>query len=262
VSDKAQRAPASLRPPDDRRTYRRLGIVKRLQAFQVTVQETDLMVQADCDLSDFCREEALTQRGYIEQYIKRYPQFLKTLTPWPCDEPAPEIIRWMISAGQAAGVGPMAAVAGAVAEAVGQALRRYSKEVVVENGGDIFLSMDGPVTIGLFAGQSPLSMQNGLQLDPGGNPLAVCTSSGTIGHSLSRGRADAVCIVTRQCALADAVATAAANRVASARDIPGAIRFARSIDGVMGVAAICGDRLGLWGDLRLVKLDRRKKLEF
>jgi ApbE superfamily uncharacterized protein (UPF0280 family) len=167
----------------------------------------------------------------------------------------------MTAAGQTTGVGPMAAVAGAIAEAVGQALGRYSGEVIVENGGDIFMVLSEPVTIGLYAGQSPLSMRMGLRLESDGKPLAVCTSSGTVGHSLSSGRADAVCIVARQCALADAAATAVANRIINPRAIPEAIRFARSIGGIEGVVAICDDRIGLWGDLRLVKLDGRKKLE-
>jgi ApbE superfamily uncharacterized protein (UPF0280 family) len=243
------------------RSYRRLALMTRLVAFQVTVQETDLLVQAERPLTDICREEVMTQRAYIENHIKRFPEFRTTLVPWQDTSPAPEIVRAMIAAGQAAGVGPMAAVAGAIAEAVGQVLGRFSSEVIVENGGDVFMMVDRPVTIGLYAGSSPLSMRTGLQLDPGGRPLSVCTSSGTVGHSLSRGRADAVCIVARRCALADAAATATANRIAKARDIPEAIRFARSIDGIEGVVAVCGERMGLWGDLRLVKLDRRKKLE-
>ena len=150
----------------------------------------------------------------------------------------------------------MAAVAGAMAETIGQFLGRHSKEVIVENGGDIFLTLKGIVTIGLYAGQSPLSMRIGLQLDPGREPLAVCTSSGTIGHSLSHGHADAVCIVARQCALADAAATAVANRVSSVDAIPEAIRFARTIEGVEGVVVVCGEQMGLWGDLRVERLDR------
>ena len=256
---KQKRITASLHGASgERRTYRRGAMVTHLHSFQVTVQETDLMVQAEQDLSVLCREEVLAQRGYIEQYSKRFPEFLRTLHPWADSEPAPEIIRRMIQAGQEAGVGPMAAVAGAIAEAVGQVLGRHSQEVVVENGGDIYLVLNRPVTVGLYAGQSPLSMRTGLQLDPGGKPLAVCTSSGTIGHSLSMGCADAVCVVARQCALADAAATAVANRIADARAIPEALQFSRSIEGLMGVVAICGDRMGLWGDLHLAKLDRRK----
>jgi hypothetical protein len=251
----------SRRPAAEKRDYRRLALVERLVSFQVIVQETDLMIQAEKDLSDVCREEVLTQRGYLERYIRRFPAFLKTMTPWHSDEPAPEIIRDMITAGKAAGVGPMAAVAGAIAETVGQVLRRHSNEIIVENGGDIFFSLKGPVTIGLYAGRSPLSMRTGLRLEPQAESFAVCTSSGTVGHSLSSGRADAVCIAARHCALADAAATAVANRVAGAGDIPEAIRFARSIKGIEGVVVVCGERMGVWGDLQLVKLDRRKKLD-
>ena len=244
------------------RTYRRLAMVDRLATFRVIVQETDLMIQAEQNLTELCREEVLTQRGFIEQYINRYPRFKTTLSPWRSDQPTPEIIRLMTAAGEAAGVGPMAAVAGAIAEAVGQVLYRVSGEVVVENGGDIFLALKGDVTIGLFAGASPLSMRIGIRLDPGGEPIAICTSSGTVGHSLSKGHADAVCIVARQCALADAAATAVANRVSGARAIPEAIRFARSIDGVEGVVVVCGEQMGLWGDLQIVRLDKGKSLNF
>jgi len=246
-------------PVAEERSYRRLAMVDRLVAFQVTVQETDLMVQASQDLTAVCREEVLSQRSYIDRYIRRFPAFRTTLTPWQQDDPAPEIVRMMIAAGKQAGVGPMAAVAGAMAETVGQALLRHSREVIVENGGDIFLAVKGPVTIGLYAGASPLSMRIGLQLEPGPEPLAVCTSSGTVGHSLSHGKADAVCIVARQCALADAAATAVANCVSAGDAIPEAIRLARSIKGVEGVATVCGEKVGLWGNLRIVRLDKGKK---
>jgi ApbE superfamily uncharacterized protein (UPF0280 family) len=230
----------------EERSYRRLAMMDGLVAFQVTVQETDLMVQASQDLTAVCREEVLSQRSYIDHYIRRFPSFRTTLSPWQQDDPAPEIVRMMIAAGKQAGVGPMAAVAGAMAETVGLALQRYSREVIVENGGDIFLAVKGTVTIGLYAGASPLSMRIGLQLEPGPAPLAVCTSSGTVGHSLSHGRADAA-------------ATAVANRVSAGDAIPEAIQLARSIEGVEGVAAVCGDKVGLWGNLRIVRLDKGKK---
>lgn len=247
--------------PGQTRRYRRLAAVARLTSFHVTVQETDLWLQAETDLSSVVREEVLVQRGYIEQYIRQFPAFRTALAPWEDAGPAPDIVRRMISAGRAAGVGPMAAVAGAIAEAVGETLQRFSQELVVENGGDIFMMLEEEVTIGLFAGRSPLSMRVGLRVHPTGAPLGVCTSSGTVGHSLSQGRADAVCILARSCALADAAATAVANRILTPATIPAGIRFARTIAGVEGVAAVCGDRLGVWGNLRLVGLDRRKKLE-
>jgi hypothetical protein len=100
-----------------------------------------------------------------------------------------------------------------------------------------------------------------LQLEPGQQPLAVCTSSGTVGHSLSRGRADAVCIVARDGALADAAATAAANHVFGQDAIPQTIAWARAIPGVEGVVAVCGNQMGLWGAIRIVRLDGEKRLE-
>ena len=113
----------------------------------------------------------------------------------------------MIRAGTVAGVGPMAAIAGAIAENVGRGLLEFADQVIVENGGDVFIKTRRPVTVGIYAGSSPLSMQIGMRLDSKKAPLAVCTSSGTLGHSLSLGRADAVCAVADSCALADAAAT-------------------------------------------------------
>ena len=114
----------------------------------------------------------------------------------------------MVKAGKNAGVGPMAAVAGAIAEHVGLGLLKSTNHVIVENGGDIFIKTDAPLTVGIFAGKSSLSLRIGIRLSGGPKPMAVCTSSGTVGHSLSLGRADAVCVAADSCAIADAAATA------------------------------------------------------
>jgi ApbE superfamily uncharacterized protein (UPF0280 family) len=164
----------------------------------------------------------------------------------------------MALAGQRAGVGPMAAVAGAIAEWVGRALLSENEEVIVENGGDIFLKTGRPVTVGVFAGRSPLNMKIGLRVDSGSKPAAVCTSSGTFGHSLSRGSADAVCVQSASCALADAVATAAGNRVRTAGDITSAIDFVKSIDPLGGILIVKDDTVGMWGDLKVVPLAGKK----
>ena len=236
------------------RDYRRISGMGHLHAFRVMVQETDLHVQATTDLSRQCREAVLMQRGYLEAFIQQHPGFLTSLNPWPEGNPAPQLVAEMITAGARAGVGPMAAVAGALAEHVGRDLLAISNEVIVENGGDVFLAVKQPVTMGIAAGASPLSGKVGLRLDPAGRPLAVCTSSGTIGHSRSDGRADAVCIAARQGALADAAATAVANRVQGPDDLGAAIDFARSIEGLSGVLAICEDRMGAWGHIEVVPL--------
>ena len=240
------------------RTYRARVDSGRLQAFELTVKETDLHVQARGDLRALTRETVLEQRGYLEGYIRRHPAFAATLTPWPLDEPAPNIVRDMIAAGRAAGVGPMAAVAGAVAERVGRRLLAHSDEVIVENGGDIFLRTTEPATIAVFAGDSPLSLRIGIRTGGGKDPIGVCTSSGTVGHSLSFGRADAVCVTSRSAALADAAATAVGNRVGSPRDIPAGIEFAKRIAGVLGVVIVVAEKMGVWGAGEVVVLDRKK----
>jgi hypothetical protein len=164
----------------------------------------------------------------------------------------------MVAAGAAAGVGPMAAVAGAIAAQVGQGLLAHSAEVIVENGGDVFLKTRQAATVAVYAGASPLSLAVGVRVGGRERPCGVCTSSGTVGPSLSFGKADAVCVVSASCALADAAATAIGNRVQSGRDIPGAVEFGRSIRGVAGLAIIVGERLGVWGEVEIVALARKR----
>jgi ApbE superfamily uncharacterized protein (UPF0280 family) len=241
-----------------KRSYRNLISKANLVAFRVTVKETDLFVQASAPLEDITRELVLEKRGYIENYIRRHPEFARTLEPWPVTEFEPGIIGDMTVAGEKAGVGPMAAVAGAIAEHVGIALLQYSREVVVENGGDIFIKSDDPVTVGIFAGRSPLSLRMGLRIEPGEKPISICTSSGTVGHSLSLGKADAVCVVSDSCCLADAAATSIGNRVKSRVHIQTAVDFGKHIEGVRGIVVIIEDEVGIWGDLNVVPLNLEK----
>jgi ApbE superfamily uncharacterized protein (UPF0280 family) len=241
-----------------KRFYRNLVLKDNLVDFRVTVKETDLFVQALKPLKDITRELILEKRGYIENYIKRYPEFARTLKPWRVQGPEPIIINEMALAGEKAGVGPMAAVAGAIAEHVGSGLLEHSDEVVVENGGDVFLRLDNPVTIGIFAGASPLSLCMGICIESREKPISICTSSGTVGHSLSLGKADAVCVVSDSCSLADAAATSIGNIVTSKSHIQQAIDFGKHIEGVRGIVVIIGDDVGIWGDLKVVPLKLEK----
>ena len=148
----------------------------------------------------------------------------------------------------------MAAVAGAIAEFVGKELLRYSSEVIVENGGDIFVSTAEEVIVKIFAGASPLSQKIGIKVLPSEMPLGVCTSSGTVGPSLSFGKADAVTIVSPSTALADSVATAIGNRVKKTDDIAFSLKVAESLPGIKGVVIIVGEKMGVWGNIELLKL--------
>jgi len=240
------------------RAYRRLFQMDHLVSFRVTVKETDLFIQAGRPLEDVAREAILKHRGYLESWITRDPDFLTALSPRTISGPCPKIVREMADAGEKAGVGPMAAVAGAIAEQVGWDLLDHSDETIVENGGDLFLKLKGRFTAGIFAGKSQLSLKVGIEIDTGGKPIAVCTSSGTIGHSMSMGKADAVCVVSASCPLADAAATAIGNRVQAASDVQNAIDFGNQIPGIKGIVVIVGDRIGMWGDIRVVPFKEKR----
>ncbi len=237
-----------------KKKYRNFKTPEGLDRFEVVVQETDLAVYTRGNFHEVAREHVFRSRAIIESYIKQHPDFLTTLRPWIIQGPAPKLIRKMVQAGAAASVGPMASVAGAVAEYVGKGLLKHCGEVIVENGGDIFIRKEGVITIGIYAGDSPLSQKVGIRMQNGSKPVAVCTSSGTVGHSFSFGCADAICVMAPSCALADAVATASANLVESKNDLKSAVAFASGIDGVFGVVAICDEKLAAWGEMELVSL--------
>lgn len=235
------------------RAYRSWTAGGELTFFEVVEKETDLAIYARRDLSGQARAAVLTYRQELEDYIKKNAGFYSALEPIELTEPAPAIVRAMASAARMAGVGPMAAVAGAVAEFVGRDLSRLSDEVIVENGGDIFVKSRKTRTIAIYAGESsPFTGKLSLEIDDAEEGLGVCTSSGTVSHSLSFGKSDAVVIIAKDTALADASATAAGNALKRPEDIDKGIDIARSIEGVLGVVAIVGDKMGSWGAVKFL----------
>ncbi len=238
----------------EERLYRARCKSRGLISFTARVKETDLWIAADRDLTSQAVEAIQRHRRGLESYIVNHPGFLEALTPWPDDAWAPPLVKAMIAAGQAAGSGPMAAVAGAIAQAVGGDLLGLSSRVVVENGGDLFLAADRDLTVAVDAGRSPLSGRLGVELAAADMPLCLCTSSGTVGHSLSLGRADAASVVSADGALADAVATMLGNRAHTKADLAPALEWAATVPGVRGSLLVLGDKLAAWGELSLVDL--------
>ncbi len=236
------------------RQYRNLLLDQGFISFEVKVKETDLHIRALRDLKPLALQSVIRYRYQLEQYISQKPEFWRSLVPVPADEFAPPIVRGMIRAAESAGVGPMAAVAGAMAEAVGRDLLPQSPEVIVENGGDIFLRSSQELKVGIFAHTSPLSFRVGLRIPPTPQGWGVCTSSGTVGPSLSLGRADAVCVLSPAAALADAAATTVGNLIRSPADVPRGLEKAQSIPGLSGVVIIIGDKLGAWGEVELIEI--------
>ncbi|MCD6385744.1 UPF0280 family protein [Candidatus Sumerlaeota bacterium] len=239
------------------RFYRNVVKASGLRSYSVKFKETDLQILAETDVRDEALRIVKQLHAQLNRYIATHPEFKTSLVPVEADvSGAPEIVRMMTTAGMAAGTGPMAAVAGAIAEFVGKKLLRKSFELIVENGGDIFIRSRFKRTVGVYAGSSPLSMKLGLRLEPAPEGIGVCTSSATVGHSLSLGKADAVLIIAESPALADAVATATCNRVTLPSTLEGALNFATSIPGVMGALIVLGNRVATSGKaFELVQLD-------
>ena len=233
------------------RVYRHWIEGKDLVAFNVAEQETDLYIRAASNLQRKTRRLVSKYRRQLEKYIEKNPEFQTSLEPVNVPESVPAIVKDMAAAGAKAGVGPMAAVAGAIAECVGKELLEFSPEIIVENGGDIFLKILKKRVVGIYAGSSPLTGKIGLEINPQDTPLGICTSSGTVGHSLSSGKADAVVVLAGSAALADAAATAIGNRAKQATDIDKALNFARGIGGLKGAVVIIGDKVGAWGEVKL-----------
>ena len=235
------------------RTYQRWVQAEELCAFRVTVQETDLLILALHDLSELATQAVGRYRAQIEAYVQKYPAFQTSFDPVEVEAQAPPIIHAMASAAKRVGVGPFAAVAGAMAEYVGQALLPFSSEVIVENGGDIFAASEKSRIFGIYAGNSPLTGKIALKIEASQMPCGVCTSSGTVGPSISFGRADAAIILAKSAAFADACATALGNRIRTAADIPAGLAFAEQTAGIESAVVILGEAIGAWGNVQLVK---------
>lgn len=243
-----------LSPVYEERIYRHTIKDQDLVSFTVRVRETDLFIRAEHDLSAEALAAIEDCRRPLEQYILNNPLFLCSLEPVIVADDAPGIVKLMAWAGRQAGVGPMAAVAGALAEAVGTRLLHYSGEIIVENGGDIYIRSGRKRLVGIFAAQSCFSGKLALEILPEMMPAGICTSSGTVGPSLSLGLADAAVIVAHSAALSDAAATAVGNIVRTEDDIQTALEFGKKIEGVLGIVIIKGDRMGIWGDIKLTRI--------
>lgn len=192
-------------------------------------------------------------RRQMDAYLLMDPQYKTALTPYDAGLEAPAILKEMSRVSHKTGIGPMSAVAGAVAKKVAEFLG--TQEVIVENGGDIYAQAASDMDISVFAGQSPLSEKIGLHIPAADFPLGICTSSGTVGPSLSLGRADAVMIVCKDVMLADSYATAMANRIKTVNDLQSVIDRISDIPEILGAIAVKDDRMAITGcyELRLFK---------
>ncbi len=244
------------------RNYRSRFAGDNRRWFSVKFLESDLWIGVDSGSYSQSMEAdtyalLVDLRRAMDAYLLMDPHYKATLQPYDAGLEAPDILKEMSRVSHKTGIGPMSAVAGAVALKVAEFLKsKYGvKEVIVENGGDIYADATADMDIAVFAGQSPLSEKVGLHIPASAFPCGICTSSGTVGPSLSLGKADAMLIVCRDVLLADSYATAMANRIKTVNDLQPVIEQIQSIPDILAALAIKGDRLAVSGlyELRLFK---------
>ena len=246
----------------EQRTYRNQFSQQRFRSFGVNYKETDLWIGVDPDsfreqMKDVAHSKVLQLRSEIEAYLLKDPIFGKTFEPHRVEPNAPEIVRLMAEAADRAGVGPMAAVAGAFSEMVGRYLMQQFdiQELIVENGGDIFMKIEHNLLMSVYAGNSPLSEKIGIEIQASESPLGVCTSAGTVGPSVSLGKTDATMIICRNTALADALATTFGNLVQSPDDVQQVTQQTEQFPEILSAVIICRDKIGIRGkfEMKLVR---------
>lgn len=244
------------------RTYRESFSSDGRKSFCVRFLESDLLIEVDDasykpEMDDNIKEWLVDLRRLVDAYILIDPSFKTSLVPHDAMPCAPDIVNRMSKVSNRTGIGPMSAVAGAFAEYVALRIKENfpCSDVLVENGGDIYADLTSDMDISVFAGQSPLSGKVGLHIPAGDFPLGICTSSGTVGPSLSFGCADAMMVVCRDVALADSYATALANKVHSVNDLQPVIDSVSENEDILSAIVVKDDRMAMCGryELRLFK---------
>lgn len=203
-----------------------------------------------CTLPDIVRKEIIRQREILQKYLISHPAFHHALSPVDPLPEAPEIARRMAWGSRKAGTGPMAAVAGTIAQMSAEAaLQAGTDEVIIDNGGDLYLASKETVHIALFTGNPSLMGKIALKVEPEYMPTAVCSSSSKMGHSLSFGKCDLATVIAEDASLADAAATMVCNKVKRKSDIEPVLNSIVNIEGIRGIIISKNDKIGISGNI-------------
>jgi uncharacterized protein len=240
------------------RTYRQTFNPDRFASFTVQYLETDLWIGVDHssfrkEIAEFAQHEIVKFRTHLDNYIGKHREFMTSLLPV---HPAPgssETIREMCAAGFRTQTGPMASIAGMFSHFIGEKIRSHFqvKELIIENGGDYFILLKEDLLITIYAGDSPISEKIAIIIPAKETPCGVCTSSGTVGPSLSFGKADAVMVACYSPVMADAWATALANRVKTPADIEAVLKYSEQFPEILSLVIICEDKTGIRGNFEV-----------
>jgi ApbE superfamily uncharacterized protein (UPF0280 family) len=241
------------------RLYREGMNSDRFRFFPSIYQESDLLIGVPRpdylpEMPGTSLQEQIRLYRLLTSFSVSHPSFRTSLEPLPVpagEEEVPPEVATMFRCGLRTGTGPMSSVAGLFAEVVAERLteRFTPTELVVENGGDLFIRNRSDLVTVIHAGRSSLSGKIGLVLPPGS--WGVCTSSGTVGHSFSMGKADAVTVVSKSTPMADAWATALANQVKGQHDIEPVLDRVSGIREIKACLVIVGEKMGVRGKFEL-----------
>ncbi len=231
------------------RIYRNYNSKKEYR-YNVTIKESDLFIISDKYLKKEAFSILLKYRKQIENFIKNCPEFIKSLTPLEIKNVNIEIIKEMLIAGEKANVGPFAAVAGAISQFVCKDLRKLCNEVIIENGGDIYIDTQNERLVQIY---SNMFKNIGIKIKKEMQPIAICSSSAKIGHSLSFGRADLVVVIGKNGAICDAFATSLCNKIKDKNNLQNVLNNVKE-KSIYGIIAILNNKIAIKGKIEFVKI--------
>ncbi|MFA6618535.1 MAG: UPF0280 family protein [Candidatus Neomarinimicrobiota bacterium] len=231
---------------------------KRFRSLTCSYLETDLWIAFDVNNSipdksilDYTLKKIIELRQLFEDYFILHPDYKTSLKPLQALVEAPKIIKGLADNSLRSGVGPMAGIAGAFAEEIALSLKKefHFNEIIVENGGDIFLDIKEKVTVSLYAGSHPLSNKVNLLIEPSFSPLGLCASSGQFGHSFSKGKADLVAVASKDAVWADQLATFFANMIKKPSDIQHAMDHSEKFPDILHLSVFANREFAIKGSI-------------
>ncbi len=237
---------------DESFIYRKKISSKTAYKWHLAYRNTDLYVASSKNIIDALVKHLIDFYEAVDRVSKTNPAFLKSLSPLRENMSYPEIINEMVRKSAVYGVGPMASIAGAVCDYIGRKLMGEARTIIIENGGDIFIKSGHQVIAGIYTENIKLGDKLKLKIQPKNTPCGLCSSSGTMGHSLSLGKTDLVSVLASTTISADAAATALANRISEEGQIQSSIEEFKKMPALKGILVIKSSKIGLWGQMELV----------
>lgn len=237
----------------DKSVYRNKVKSRNRYNWRILYKYSDILVSSDKDVEDRLKKLVKEVYSVLESHIKEDPSFQKSLSPVRSKPQYHPLIKKMCDKSAVFNVGPMATVAGAVCDFMAYGLDGLCRCLIIENGGDVFLKSDRDINMGVYLKNKHFADKLYLRVKRDDMPCGLCSSSGSFGHSLSMGKSDLVTVLAESTISADGAATSAANSINSSEDISKAINIYKNIKDIRGILIVKDDKLGIWGNIELIK---------